>query len=500
MTESSPMRCPRCGHENASSSRSCLNYGLSLVRECAGCGKSLRRSARFCDNCGTPFPSTEEATLTADDLPAEPAPRLPVMFKGGRYMVKSFLGEGAGKKVYLVHDTLIDRDVAFALIKTEGLDDVGRRRVLREAQTMGRLTEHQNIVQIHDFGDENGQPFMVVSVMTGGSVEDLMSDSGGTLDADTVVRVAKDVCRGLAFAHGRDVIHRDLKPGNVWMMEDGTAKIGDFGIAVLVGEERMTREGMMVGTVSYMPPEFASGGEVDGRSDLYSLGCMLYAMIAGRPPFRAENALATVSQHINAKVVPPASYNPHCPEALEELILRLLAKEPADRPKSASDVLLQLDAIDTTHPEERIGDALVEAGLATAEEMERVRVESRSRGDCLLEALVTLGVVSRETVASVQSSAFRVPLVDVEAVQSSADVLRLVPREVALENRVLPIEIRPDGRCRVAITDFHPDSELAARLRSVTGRPVEFALVINDGELDGPIQRAYGSTPDTAGV
>ena len=471
-----------------------------MVSECARCGRPLRARARFCDKCGTPVVSTGEATSTADDLPGEPAPPPPVMFKGGRYLVKGFLGEGARKKVYLVHDTLIDRDVAFALIKTEGLDDVGRQRVLREAQTMGRLTEHQNIVQIHDFGDENGQPYMVVSVMTGGSVEDLMRDSGGSLDAATVVRVAKDVCNGLAFAHGRDVVHRDLKPGNVWMMEDGTAKIGDFGIAMLVGEERVTREGMMVGTVSYMPPEFASGGEVDGRSDLYSLGCLLYAMIVGRPPFKAETPLAVVSQHINAKVVPPGAYNPHCPEALEELILRLLAKEPADRPKSASDVLSQLDAIDTTHPEERIGDALVEAGLATEEEMERVRVESRGRGDCLLEALVALGVVSRETVASVLSSAFKVPLVDVEAVQASAEALRLVPREVALENHVLPVEIRPDGSCRVAITDFHPDNELVAGLRSVTGRLVEFALVVNDGELDGAIRRAYGSTPDTAGV
>jgi hypothetical protein len=118
--------------------------------ECARCRKSLRPRARFCDNCGTPVVSTKEGTSTADDLPEEPVSPLPIMFKGGRYMVKGFLGEGARKKVYLVHDTLIDRDVAFALIKIEGLDDVGRRRVLREARAMGRLTEHQNIVQIHD--------------------------------------------------------------------------------------------------------------------------------------------------------------------------------------------------------------------------------------------------------------------------------------------------------------------------------------------------------------
>ena len=393
------MVCRSCGHDNEATRRFCINCGARLARRCSTCGKSLATGARVCDDCGTPFSSSREATSTAEEMQDASAPPLPVMFKGGRYMVKGFLGEGARKKVYLVHDTLIDRDVAFTLIKAEGLDDIGRKRVLREAQIMGRLTEHPNVAQIHDFGDENGQLYMVVSVMTGGSVEDLMRESGGSLDAERSVRVARDVCRGLAFAHEKEIVHRDLKPANVWLTGDGTAKIGDFGIAVSAVDERVTLEGMMLGTVSYMPPESASGGPVDGRSDLYSLGCMLYAMVVGRPPFLGDNPLATVNQHINSKVVPPRELNPHCPEALELLIMRLLAKDPAERHQSASDVLAELDAMDITHPEERVAEALLEAGLTKHEEAERARAERRDHGDCLLDSLLALGIVPRATIA-----------------------------------------------------------------------------------------------------
>ena len=365
---------------------------------------------------------------------------------------------------------------------------------------MGRLTEHPNVAQIHDFGDENGQLYMVVSVMTGGSVEDLIRESGGSLDAERSVRVARDVCRGLAFAHEKEIVHRDLKPANVWLTGDGTAKIGDFGIAVSAVDERVTLEGMMLGTVSYMPSESASGGPVDGRSDLYSLGCMLYAMVVGRPPFLGDNPLATVNQHINSKVVPPRELNPHGPEALELLIMRLLAKDPAERHQSASDVLAELDAMDITHPEERVAEALLEAGLTKHEEAERARAERRDHGDCLLDSLLALGIVPRATIASVLSSLSRVPLVDLEAIHVSEGALRLVPNDFAVRHRVLPIELMTDGRCRVAITDFHPDKGLADELRRVTGRQVEFALVVNDGDLDERIRRAYGSTPGTAGV
>jgi len=152
----------------------------------------------------------------------------------------------------------------------------------------------------------------------------------------------------MEFAHSRGIVHRDLKPGNVWLTADGIAKIGDFGLAVALDRSRLTTEGMMVGTVSYMPPEQAMGGEVTPKSDLYSLGAMLYEMVTGRPPFLGDDSVAIIGQHINTPPVAPTWHNGQCPGALDALILRLLAKDPSERPESATDVLSALDAIDLT--------------------------------------------------------------------------------------------------------------------------------------------------------
>ena len=143
-------------------------------------------------------------------------------------------------------------------------------------------------------------------------------------------------------------MHRDLKPGNVRLTEDGTAKIGDFGLAVATDRSRLTQEGMMVGTVAYMPPEQAMGGEVTPRADLYSLGAMIYEMVCGRPPFLGDDSIAIIGQHVNTPPVAPTWHNSTCPRPLEALILRLLAKDPSERPKSAADVLTALDGIDLT--------------------------------------------------------------------------------------------------------------------------------------------------------
>ncbi len=195
----------------------------------------------------------------------------PTSFANGRYEVKRLLGEGGKKKVYLAQDTLLDREVAFALIQTEGLDEVSRTRITREAQAMGRMGSRQHIVTVFDLGQESDQPYMVTELMGGGDVEGVIEDATDhRLPLEQAIDIAKETCRGLEFAHSRGIVHRDLKPGNVWLTEDGVAKIGDFGLAVAIDRSRLTTEGMMVGTVSYMPPEQAMGGEVTPRADLWS--------------------------------------------------------------------------------------------------------------------------------------------------------------------------------------------------------------------------------------
>src|SRR5262245_35840646 len=299
----------------------------------------------------------EGATPIVSDAPSGSGSRAPTSFANGRYAVVKFLGEGGKKRVYLAHDTLLDRDVAFALIKTEGLDDVGRERITREAQAMGRLGSHPNIVSIFDLGETEGQPYVVTELMGGGDVEGLVEDAGGPLAIGRALDIGKAVARGLVFAHGKGVVHRDLKPGNVWLTADGTAKIGAFGRPVAMDKTRLTVHGMMVGTVAYMPPEQALGGDVTPAADLYSLGAMLYELVTGRPPFAGGDATAVISQHINTPPVAPSWKTEQCPAPLEDLILDLLAKAPADRPISADAVLARLEAVDPNAPAVRHGDS-----------------------------------------------------------------------------------------------------------------------------------------------
>jgi eukaryotic-like serine/threonine-protein kinase len=267
-------------------------------------------------------------------------------FCDGRYEVRRFLGEGGKKLVYLAHDTLLDRDVAFALIKTEGLDEVGRERIRREAQAMGRLGAHPHVVSVFDLGEVDGQPFIVTELMGGGDVEGLIEKAPEhRVPLVDAIRIADEVCRGLEFAHSKQIVHRDLKPGNVWLTADGTAKIGDFGLAVATDKARLTQAGLMVGTVSYMPPEQAMGGEVTPRSDLYSLGAMLYELVTGRPPFIGDETVAIITQHLNAPPVAPSWHVPDLPPGLEALILRLLEKDPNRRPASATEVYDGLRAV-----------------------------------------------------------------------------------------------------------------------------------------------------------
>jgi class 3 adenylate cyclase len=218
---------------------------------------------------------------------------------------------------------------------------------------MGRLGDHPNIVTVYDVGDDAGQPFLVSQYMAGGSLEerlrppvdgstestsDARGEAGRNLPTDETLRLADQLCRALEHAHAHGVIHRDLKPANVWLAADGTAKLGDFGLALARERSRLTLEGMVLGTVAYMAPEQVLGKPVDVRSDLYSLGALLYELVAGRPPFVGGSAVAVISQHLHTPPVAPSRHNPVVPAAVEELILQLLEKEPERRLGSATAV------------------------------------------------------------------------------------------------------------------------------------------------------------------
>ena len=342
------MNCSSCQRENSPDSAFCSGCGERLARVCLSCDRVNPPDSAFCNGCGSSL------TEAAPSDPAPSTPELPASYASGRYEVKRFLGEGAKKRVYLAHDTRLDRDVALAVMKTEGLDADARLRVQREAQAMGRLGDHLNIVTIHDVGQDGEQLYLVAQYMGGGDLENRVREAPeNRLPIDEVVRIGDELCRALEHAHGRGIVHRDLKPGNIYLDEDGSVKLGDFGLAVALDRTRITQEGLMVGTVAYMPPEQALGRTADARSDLYAVGAVLYELVSGRPPFVGDDAVAIISQHINTPPVAPSWHNKQVPKRLESLILKLLTKDPEGRPASAAEVRGALGAI-TSAPSETI--------------------------------------------------------------------------------------------------------------------------------------------------
>ncbi len=356
------MHCPSCEHANPEGARFCNSCGSPLATVCPGCQSANPSGARFCAYCGTSIVAATPAATRSSEPSAsdgaesgyaavtepvtEKAPSQRESFVSGRYRVKRFLGEGGKKIVYLVTDSMLQRDVAFSLIKTEGLDDTGVERIHREAQVTGRLGDHPHMVALYDIGDEDGQPYLVSQLMGGGDVEGLIEDApGNRVPLEQAIQIGEQVCQALDYAHGLGIIHRDLKPGNIWMTGDGTAKLGDFGLAMSLDRTRLSIAGMIVGTVGYMPPEQAMGRQSDSRSDLYSLGATLYELVTGKQPFVGDDPVAIISQHLNTRPVAPSWHNPDVPRPLENLILRLLAKDPADRPQTAAEVREELLSI-----------------------------------------------------------------------------------------------------------------------------------------------------------
>jgi len=255
-----------------------------------------------------------------------------------RYEIKSELGQGGMGVVYRANDTLLKRDVAIKVVSHESLGSGGRARLLHEAQHVANLN-HPNIVTVFDAGEYDSVPFIVMELVEG---QTLYESKPG--DLETILNIARDICSALQHAHAQGIIHRDIKPENVVLAPNGTAKLMDFGIAFSAAS-RLTEEGTILGTVFYISPEQALGKQIDPRADLYALGVLVYELVCGRLPFEADDPLAVITQHLNAPVVPPRAKNEAIPVDLDHLIVRLMAKQPEDRPGSAAEVLEILENI-----------------------------------------------------------------------------------------------------------------------------------------------------------
>jgi len=252
----------------------------------------------------------------------------------GPYTIEGRLGRGGMGAVYEAVDTTTGEAVAIKVLAAHLSDEAGiRRRFLAEIDSLKSL-KNPGIVQLLAFGEQDGQPYFAMELVRGSSLEQVIR-SGRRFDWKECVDLAIAVTRALKTAHDHGIIHRDIKPANLLIAEDGTVKLADFGIAKLFGGTAHTAEGSFVGTAEYMPPEQACGSAVDHRADIYALGMVMYAMLAGRPAFRGKSMAEIIEKH---RSVPPpriGSIVPEVPPNLEELVDRMLAKEPGERPANA---------------------------------------------------------------------------------------------------------------------------------------------------------------------
>ncbi len=267
----------------------------------------------------------------------------PVVYNG-RYELHRRIGRGGMAEVFLARDQLLDRPVAIKVLFPEFAGDPNFvERFRREAQAAANLN-HPNIVGVYDWGKVSGTYYIVMEYVDGRTVSDIVRTEG-PLHPNRAADVAADVASALSFAHRNGVVHRDIKPGNILLTQQGMVKVADFGIARAIAagvEENLTQTGSVMGTATYFSPEQAQGHDVDPRSDLYSLGVVMYEMVSGKPPFSGTSPVAIAYKHVQETPTPLRDVAPTVPAGYEAITHRLLAKDPADRYESGEDLRADL--------------------------------------------------------------------------------------------------------------------------------------------------------------
>jgi cytochrome c-type biogenesis protein CcmH/NrfG/tRNA A-37 threonylcarbamoyl transferase component Bud32 len=282
--------------------------------------------------------------------------------KFGRFKVIGELGKGAMGIVYKARDPVIDREVAIKTLSAEGREDADlRERFTREARSAGIL-HHPNIITVYDVGEEKGIPFLALEYLEGRTLQDVI-DSDETISLAEKVRIIEQVGSGLHYAHERGVIHRDIKPENVMILEDGTAKITDFGIARSESTDK-TKPGVVLGSVGYMAPEQIKGLTLDRRADVFSLGIVAYELLTGQRAFPGDNIPAVMNQILNTNPTPPSAAAREVPGEVDEIIAKALMKDRDDRYATAEEFIESLKSV--VGPEE---------GEAEEEEQKEIRIE-----------------------------------------------------------------------------------------------------------------------------
>ena len=304
------------------------------VRECPACQTPLPETAKFCNNCGTATPTDPGVPPRTGTTEVGEVARVRKAL-ATEYQIERVLGEGGMATVYLATDIKHHRKVAVKVMHPDMAATLGVDRFLREVEISAQLT-HPHILPVYDSGAAAGLLYYVMPYVEGESLQQKMQREG-QLPVEDALKIAREVAEALAYAHERNIIHRDIKPGNI-MMSRGHAVVADFGIARAIGgDATITKTGLAVGTPQYMSPEQATGASgVDGRADIYAMGCVLYEMLAGEPPFTGPTAQSIIARSLTEAPRSLTTSRVGLPPALDGIIARALAKSPADRYQSAT--------------------------------------------------------------------------------------------------------------------------------------------------------------------
>lgn len=348
-----------------------LIKGERTTKKCPRCDFENTDTARFCSHCASPLPDVEGVIQTKTiETPKEELTRGTLF--AGRYEIIEELGKGGMGRVYRVEDKKLEQEVALKLIKPEIASDKKTIERFRNELKTARMVSHKNVCRMFDFGESKDSRFITMEFIRGEDLKTLIQKMG-QLSAGQAVAIAKQVCDGLIEAHKLGVVHRDLKPQNIMIDRRGDARIMDFGIARSLEAKGITGAGVMIGTPEYMSPEQVEGKETDQRSDIYSLGVILYEMVTGRVPFEGDTPFTIGMKHKGEMPQDPKELNTQISDELNHVILKCLEKEKDKRYQSAGNVLAELSKI--------------ERGIPTKERVVPKRKPLTSR-----EITVTLGV------------------------------------------------------------------------------------------------------------
>ena len=404
----------------------------------------------------------------------------------GRYTIEKKIGVGGMAVVYEAYDSVMKRPVALKLLKDEfAEEDQSVKRFINESRAVSMLS-HPNIVNIFDVSVDDDEKYIVMEMVDGISLKSYMKQKG-KLSVDEVLYYTEQILSGLDHAHSKGIIHRDIKPQNIMLLRNGQIKVADFGIAKLPDAKTLTATDKAIGTVYYVSPEQAGGKEIDRRSDIYSLGVVMYEMLTGKLPFDGDSPLSVALKQVNETPVPPTEINPDIPEGLEKVVLTAMEKKKDDRFQNASEMLREIVLLrkDINHiPKSRNKKKKSDNNKKSAARLEKDRRSNRAMLPIVLGVIFGVIIVAIVTVSLLVSSGVtgnKIKTIEVEDFVGRKYDQELISEMESKSYRIdVKLEYSDDSEEGTIISQ---DPEYGEQRKVIEGsQPCDITLVVSGGE------------------